>query len=37
MWRSGVVHQILHSAYGSVQDDRKPAASMVTESQLRLW
>ena len=35
MWRSDVVHQILHSASGSVQDDRKPAPFRMTESQLR--
>ena len=37
MWRSDVVHQILHSASGSVQDDRKPAPFRTTENQLQLW
>ena len=36
MWRSDVVLQILHSASGYVQDDREPAASMVTREELLL-
>ena len=30
MWRSNVGLQILHFAYGSVQDDRKPAGFRMT-------
>ena len=32
-----VVLQILHSACGSVQDDRRTATSMMAGEQLRLW